>query len=263
MLKELTIESVLNSLSPLEDTARYASAQPFPHLVIDNALDRGIVEQLHNEFPGPDMPIWHQYKNALEGKLACNNTDVMPPTIRALFSFFNSKAFVTVVGRLTGIEDLQSDPLLHGGGMHCIPKGGKLDIHLDYSIHPHLALERRINLILYLNREWLEDWNGSLELWDRDVKCCVQKIAPLFNRIVIFETGDYSFHGHPDPLTCPDGVYRKSLAVYYLSPVRERAEKRFRAKFVARPTDRVDEEMEKLRKARSGLDSAPDVYRTP
>jgi hypothetical protein len=112
-----------------------------------------------------------------------------------------------------------------------------------------------------LNPSWDQNWGGELRLWDRDMKGCVQKIAPLFNRAVIFDTADGSFHGHPDALRCPVGQTRKSLAVYYLTDPRPEAIKRYRARFVARPGDSMDPELEKLRRLRSGLATSADVYR--
>ncbi len=166
----------------------------------------------------------------------------------------------SILGDLTGIKGLVSDPDLHGGGMHCSKKGGKLDIHLDYSIHPKMKMERRINLILYLSKDWKEEYGGALELWDKDVQNRVQKIMPVFNRAAIFNTSDISYHGHPDPITCPDNIARKSLALYYLTPPQEGITERFKAKFVARPQDPKDKEIEEFRLKRSGLDTAKSLY---
>jgi hypothetical protein len=108
--------------------------------------------------------------------------------------------------------------------MHQTLRGGFLKIHIDYNRHESWNLDRRLNVLLYLNSGWDEKWGGALELWDADVKNCVQKIAPISNRLVIFGTTEYSWHGHPEPLACPAGVTRKSLALYYYSNGRPQEE---------------------------------------
>jgi hypothetical protein len=101
--------------------------------------------------------------------------------------------------------------------MHQTTAGGYLDVHADFNVHPRTKLLRRLNVLLYLNPGWRDDYGGELELWDRGMTRCVVRIAPLFNRCVVFTTSDESFHGHPHPLATPPGVTRKSLALYYYS----------------------------------------------
>jgi Rps23 Pro-64 3,4-dihydroxylase Tpa1-like proline 4-hydroxylase len=115
---------------------------------------------------------------------------------------------------MTGIAGLLPDPHMIGGGPHEIRRGGKLAVHADFNRHPHTGLDRRLNVLLYLNREWQQAWGGHLELWDLNRERCKQ-IAPVFNRLVVFATTSTSWHGHPVPLTCPPGVYRRSIAFYY------------------------------------------------
>jgi Rps23 Pro-64 3,4-dihydroxylase Tpa1-like proline 4-hydroxylase len=250
-----------NGLRLRDRSADYQSASPFRHVVLDDFLETAVAAELADRFPSADEPFWYRYDNAIEKKLACNLREHMPAAISRLIDFLNSSEVVAEIGRLTGIEDLQADPTLHGGGMHCIRAGGRLDVHLDYSIHPHLELERRVNIIVYLNRDWPAAWGGDLELWDAQMNRCVRRIAPLFNRAVVFDTGDRSFHGHPEPLACPAHRARQSVALYYLSPARPGATQRFRARFVRRPTDPDDPEVEELRRLRSGLDTGPMTYR--
>jgi hypothetical protein len=141
----------------------------------------------------------------------------MGPFTRHLVAQFNAATVIGFLERLTGIDGLVPDPHLVGGGLHQIERGGRLEVHADFNRHEHLRLDRRLNMILYLNREWREEWGGHLELWDRTMRRCVRKVLPVANRCVVFATSDHSFHGHPDPLTCPPGVTRKSLALYYYS----------------------------------------------
>jgi Rps23 Pro-64 3,4-dihydroxylase Tpa1-like proline 4-hydroxylase len=252
----------LSKVASWPSAESYRRAEPFCHAVIDDFLRREVAEELARAFPSPSADCWHQYSNRIERKLACNIREKTPPRIWETLEFFNSDDCRKLFSQLTGIEGLQSDPQFHGGGMHCIAPGGKLDIHIDYSIHPALGLERRLNLILYLNEDWDESWGGHLQLWNAAMTQCVNKIAPHFNRAVIFDTGDRSFHGHPDPLNCPPGRARKSLAVYYLTTPRDGATERYRARFVARPEDSRDAEIEELRRLRSGLTTGASVYRT-
>jgi len=251
----------LNDLTKWPSPDSYRDAQPFPHAVIDGFLRPEIAAELAATFPAPSADCWYRYANPLERKLACNVPGKVPSQIWETLTMFNSVKCRQLFCDLTGIGGLEADHDFHGGGMHCIESGGKLDVHVDYSIHPHLGLERRLNLILYLNPIWDQNWGGELQLWDRDMKGCVQKIAPLFNRAVIFDTGEGSFHGHPDALRCPEGQTRKSLAVYYLTDPRPEAIKRYRARFVARPGDSMDPQLEELRRLRSGLATSADVYR--
>jgi hypothetical protein len=118
---------------------------------------------------------------------------------------------------VTGIENIIPDPSFDGGGLHQIVRGGKLGIHADFNKHPKYDLDRRLNVILYLNKDWREDYGGHLELWDRGMTRCEAKVLPVFNRLMIFGTTDFTYHGHPDPLQCIEGMTRKSLALYYFS----------------------------------------------
>jgi len=238
----------------------FQNAQPFPHVVIDDFLVPELARQAEGEFPGSDAPIWWTYDNSLEKKLACNKLEAIPPTLRGILECFNTGAFAKLLTELTGISDLQPDPGYHGGGLHALKRGGKLDMHLDYSIHPQLNLERRLNLIVYLNSGWKEEYGGHLELWDAQMQQCVVRTLPVFNRAVLFETSDISFHGNPEVVQCPDTMMRKSIALYYLTTSRPNATARPRARFVKRPQDPEDAELDKFRLERSGFKDGKGVY---
>ena len=155
--------------------------------------------------------------------------------------------FVEYMKKITKIDDLEYDPYLHGAGMHFHPPGGKLNMHLDYSINPLSLKERRLNIIFFLNKEWKDEWNGHTELWDENLKVCKKKIAPAFNRAVLFRTFDESWHGLPGYIKCPEGTARKSLAIYYVSNARKDATLRKKAQFAIRPSlDPFDERMQRL-----------------
>jgi hypothetical protein len=205
----------------------YRSAEPFPHIVIDNFLPPKLLDQVRAEFPRPDEVRWNAYYHPNSKKLATRNQELMGPTTRQLFSELNSAAFVDFLAELTDIPALLPDPHLEGGGLHLIERGGMLKIHADFNVHERLKVDRRLNLLLYLNQDWKEEYGGHLELWTRDMKRQARRVLPVFNRCVIFSTTDTSYHGHPEPLTCPPTETRKSLALYYYSagrPEEERSE---------------------------------------
>lgn len=195
----------------------YITAQPFPHIVIDDFLPENILEEILQEFPTPDEISWQNFENSSEKKLASQSERQIKEMTRFLFYQLNSSTFISFLEKLTKIDGIIPDPHFAGGGLHQIEKGGYLKIHADFNKHTHLKLDRRLNLLLYLNKNWREEYGGDLELWDADMTKCEKRILPIFNRCVIFSTTDFSYHGHPNPLTCPDGWTRKSLAMYYYS----------------------------------------------
>jgi hypothetical protein len=195
----------------------YITAQPFPHIVIDDFLPENILEEILHEFPTPDEISWQNFENSSEKKLASQSERQIKEMTRFLLYQLNSSTFISFLEKLTKIDGIIPDPHFAGGGLHQIEKGGYLKIHADFNKHTHLKLDRRLNLLLYLNKNWREEYGGDLELWDADMTKCEKRILPIFNRCVIFSTTDFSYHGHPNPLTCPDGWTRKSLAMYYYS----------------------------------------------
>jgi hypothetical protein len=196
----------------------YLSADPFPHIVLDGFLPSAILDRVLDEFPRNDSSGAKFYNEGYvggAGKAQYNPTFLTSTYIRNVFHFFNSEPFIEFLEGMTGIDGLIADPFFDGGGLHEISQAGKLGIHADFRIQRRLNLQRRMNVLIYLNKDWQPEWNGNLELWDRRMKGCVKKIAPLFNRCVVFNTDATSFHGHPDDLACPPGVTRKSIALYY------------------------------------------------
>jgi len=203
----------------------FAAGEPFPHAVIDDFLPEEAALRALESFPEREPRVWEQRRHSNSLKWACSDPSVMPEAVVSVLDWFNSAPFLKAVERLTAIPDLVADPELEGGGMHLIRPGGFLKIHADFNFHPRLKLDRRLNLLLYLNRDWREEYGGHLELWDREMTRCVRRIAPLFNRCVVFSTTDFSYHGHPEPLACPPGTSRKSIAVYYYTAGRPEEER--------------------------------------
>ena len=208
----------------VDNAERYAKGNPFPHIHLDNFLPPDVAEAVLAEFPKPADIDWHNYNRQTEIKLVCADETQFGPVTRQLFYQFHSIPFLQFLERLTGIDNLIPDPLLRGGGLHQIRRGGLLKLHADFNKHDQNFLDRRINVIFYMNKNWKEEYGGSLELWDREVTYCGAKILPVFNRLAIFTTTSDSFHGHPDPLNCPEDMTRKSLALYYYTNGRPKGE---------------------------------------
>lgn len=218
---DLKLESFLplSRMKDLEQTgySTYARAKPFPHIVLDNFFDPTVVEAVLEEFPEPKQIKWQRFDNEREIKLASSMEASFGDVTRLLLYHLNSITFLDFLSKITGIPNLIPDPSYEGGGLHQIARGGKLGIHADFNKHQRYNLDRRLNLLLYLNKHWKEEYGGHLELWDREMTRCEARVLPVFNRVMIFGTTDFTYHGHPDPLQCPEGVTRKSLALYYFS----------------------------------------------
>jgi Rps23 Pro-64 3,4-dihydroxylase Tpa1-like proline 4-hydroxylase len=235
----------LNNLA-LSHHTEYITAKPFPHIVIDNFLPEPILDEILEEFPKPDSIDWQSFKVARERKLASKSELQMGEKTRFLLYQFNSGVFLNFLEQLTGIEGLLPDPYFGGGGLHQIERGGYLKVHTDFNRHTKLQLDRRLNLLVYLNKNWQEEYGGHLQLWDSEMTRCERAVLPIFNRCVIFNTTDFSYHGHPDPLNTPEGVTRRSLALYYYSngrPAEELAGNGDHTTiFQARPGEKFQEE---------------------
>src|SRR3954464_14813565 len=243
----------------------YEAAQPYRHVVIDDFFEPGLAEALEADIPPFDDACWMQYSNPIEEKRALNHWDRFPAPTYRTFAYLN-EGFIEPLGRLTGLEALSSDVGLNGGGWHLHGRGGKLNVHLDYSIHPKLGLERRLNLIVYLTKGWDPAWGGALGFWSHDPREAapgelLQSIDCLFNRAVIFDTTN-AWHGLPNPITCPPEVCRKSIAVYYLTPPREQAVERGKALFAPHGEQKNDPAVLDLIRRRAEVSSAPKTWRS-
>jgi Rps23 Pro-64 3,4-dihydroxylase Tpa1-like proline 4-hydroxylase len=231
----------------------YLAADPYPHAVIDGLLDAELVRAAAKAFPTPGQIVWYKYENPLERKLAANRLDQLPTILADMLAALNSADFIEFIESLTGIPRLIPDPEYVGGGLHQIESGGKIDIHADFNYHPQTNLDRRVNVILFLNEKWKEEYGGHLELWDKGMTSAVRMIPPLFNRLVVFNITDEAYHGHPEPLACPRNETRKSLAVYYYSngrPAWERSAPHSTL-YQKRPGDLNDPTLDELRAKRA------------
>lgn len=205
----------------------YLKSKPFPNIILDDFIDSEVAIKCFSELK--EYQGWgtesssnsymsdHQV-NKFFTPWSPDNLEFLKyyaPTVHTTLQYFNSEPFLQFLSDLTGIDGLFGDPLFFGGGAHKIHKGGKLSLHVDYNIQPQTNDFRVLNLLLYLNPEWKEEWEGALELWNHETKKCEHKIFPIFNRAVIFNLSDHSIHGHPVPLNCPEDIQRYSLALYY------------------------------------------------
>jgi Rps23 Pro-64 3,4-dihydroxylase Tpa1-like proline 4-hydroxylase len=205
----------------------YGNSSPFPNIVIDNFLDSNCAHKCFSELknhktwgcelPDNDYVNPHQVNKFFTPYDPSSLEDLFlqSPTVFGVLQHLNSPKFVNFLSNLTGIKGLIPDPDFFGAGCHRIQTGGRLSLHVDYNLHNTTNSFRVLNLLLYLNPQWFEEWGGHLELWDLDKKKLDKKISPIMNRAVIFTLSDKSVHGHPHPLKTPIGIDRYSLALYY------------------------------------------------
>ena len=217
--------------------AQYSYAGPFPFIVIDNFLNEEDAKLAASSFPQVDETSWTNYIHVNEKKYGLNKRESIPSSILKIINTLQSPECLHSLTTLTGISGLIADETLAGGGLHQMYRGGFLNIHSDFLIHPtKVNLKRRINFILFLSTGWKDDYGGELELWDKDMTKCIQSVQPKFNRCVIFNTDEYSYHGCPERLNCPQHISRKTLALYYYTEYAQSPQKQF-THYRARPTD--------------------------
>jgi Rps23 Pro-64 3,4-dihydroxylase Tpa1-like proline 4-hydroxylase len=195
----------------------YGHAQPFPHLTLDGLFNPELLRAVVTEFPREGDDIVEAHNDGVFVRLKHNTTweTKFGPHTRRFFAEMASPEVLLTLERVCGISGLIPDPYMFGGGLHFTGAGGKLAVHADFNRHPKLNLDRRLNLLLYLNEGWTEDNRGCLELWDRSMRNCVTRVSPIFNRTVIFSTTSFSFHGQPEPIVGPPDLVRRSIALYY------------------------------------------------
>lgn len=218
----------------------YKSGDPFPHIAIDDFVSDDIINELLKGLPTPDPHrqtrdnssyVDHQGKLPAQiNKVGLREERDFTPFLRHFIWELNSPSFLAFMEKLTGIPNLLPDPKMLGGGTHQTLQGGLLRVHADFNVHRMYELDRRLNLILYLNKDWKEEYGGHLELWDKTAKHCIERLLPIDKRCVVFSTGSDTWHGHPHPLTCPPDRVRQSIALYYYTNGRPEAERKPRHK---------------------------------
>ena len=204
----------------------YMNNFPFPHCVIDGLLNSDTLFRVLKEvdklklndatfkFANPNCPYEYNKYTYDISKI---------PQLKDIFDYLNGSEFLAELSRITGIKDIIANMKggIKGSGVHIIKKGGYLGIHTDFNTHTHGvygSLDRRINILIYLNPDWKPEYGGHLLLRqpnkDPNIKNQI-KILPILNRCVIFSTTKNSWHGHEEPLTSPHGIHRRSIANYY------------------------------------------------
>ncbi len=214
---------------------QYVSAQPFPHIVIDDFCSPEILDDCIKNFPADPDPDSQTFDRDQERYKTSFNPDYLPGKVRSFFYALNSRPFIAFLENMTGVKGLIPDPYYLGGGFHQTKQGGHLGVHADFNLHPTLKLERRLNLLIYLNKDWQEGYGGDLELWTKDMSERVHQIVPHFNRSVVFSTNATSFHGHPTPVNHPQETPRRSIALYYYTASWDGTGRKFTTQFKKRP----------------------------
>lgn len=221
----------------------YAAADPFPSVLIDDFLPAELAEGLLTNFgPAAAQSNFHTFERAQERHKSGYPPELLNDYARTVFYAFNSLPFIKLIENITGIEGLIPDPYFLGAGFHEIRNGGHLSVHADFNHHKLMNLERRVNVLIYLNKDWKEEYGGQIELWDTKMSRQVQSHVPIFNRCIIFNTTSYSMHGNPQVVNHPDGVTRKSIALYYYTATWTGEKRSHTTQFQVRPDseDRKD-----------------------
>ncbi len=222
MFHYINIELIRNNLSEFQN--QWNSKKPFKYLYFDDFFFKEKAELIYSSFPLPNSKEWNN-TTYINQKNKFQKTQFEENSIfNQVFSELNSLEFLTLLTKITGIPNLISDEKLFGGGLHQSVKGAFLDVHVDYNFHPITKNHRMLNTLVYMNKDWKDEYEGYLELWDMDEKIMIEKISPNFNRLAMFETNEISFHGHPHPLNTPEGVNRQSIATYYYTENRNESE---------------------------------------
>jgi hypothetical protein len=206
--------------------ACYRTAEPFPHIVVDDFLVPRFADEIATELEQCDIGPWFRDDHTQQvSKRWMDDPNRLPWMTGIALRHMNSPATCEFMSRLTGIDELQPDPTYLGGGVHVTLRGGSLGVHSDFNLHPDSGMHRRVNALLFLNRNWDPAWSGQLELWSKDLERPSVVVNPDFNRLVVFTITDDAFHGVPKPVECPPNRRRFSLALYYYTADRPELEK--------------------------------------
>jgi hypothetical protein len=208
---------MINALDRDALRAKFRSAKPFPHMIIDNFLAPEAAAEVARSYPSFEqaqaMGFMFNFVNE-QRKIQITDSKKFPDPVRKLNEAISSPQFLGDLEYITGIKGILADEQLSGGGMHLTGSGGRLDVHVDFNLIEDRKLFRRLNILIYLNPVWQEEWGGHIELWDKDVRSCLQRCQPALNRCLIFETSDISYHGVAR-VTAPPDMVRHSFAAYY------------------------------------------------
>jgi Rps23 Pro-64 3,4-dihydroxylase Tpa1-like proline 4-hydroxylase len=214
------MSSIIDLINPLDRDAlrrQARTAPPFPHFCVDNFLNENFAEEVYRSFPSyaEAKAVGREFTGLNEKKkIQITDSTKFAPAIARLNSLLASREFVELMSDIFDIPNLIDDPALMGGGIHETDTGGRLDVHVDFNLVEAKNWHRRLNVLIYFNKDWREEYGGNFEIWDKEVKQCHGSFAPIFNRACAFATSEISFHG-VTPLSCPQGIVRRSFATYY------------------------------------------------
>ncbi|MBX3357082.1 MAG: 2OG-Fe(II) oxygenase [Phycisphaeraceae bacterium] len=197
--------------------AKVRSAKPYPFFCLDNFLDESFAEEVRCSFPSFEQAekLGRKFSAVNEkNKIQITDSTKFTPPVLRLHEALASQEWLDTVGYVFDMPGLLADASLGGGGIHETGPRGHLDVHVDFNVLDENGWHRRLNILVYFNKDWKPEWGGNIELWDKDVKVCHHSLSPVFNRCVIFETNEISFHG-VSAVKCPEGNSRKSFAAYY------------------------------------------------
>ncbi len=237
---------------------RYQRAMPYNHICIDNFLPMEVIEGVREDLK--NLPEAQASFAAEEEKLKSQYMpDRLPDFSRHLFQSFNSRHFILFLEEMTGIKGLIPDPYFMGAGIHKTLNGGYLNIHADFNVHKYMRLERRLNVLIYLNPPWKEEWGGSFEVWDKPMQHKVASFTPTENRMVCFSTGSDTWHGNPEPVNHPDGLPRQSIALYYYTATWDDSRTEHSTLFKPRPGSADTKESSRQKIGKIAKDTLPPV----
>jgi hypothetical protein len=232
--------------------------KPYRYTVIDNFFSKESCNKFLNSYPSMDDKRWYRFRDTFHGEenvfekgmMGISNLTDMPKVASNVITALNSDHFIEILNQITGlslVKDTHND-IGQWAGMRAMLPGGYQSIHSDARKHPHLGLEKRITLVGYLNKDWVPQHKGYTEIWNDTMSECVDRVAPLYNRILIFENTSTSYHGVPEVSN-----YRKSFLTSYLLDSDEFHETRPKARFMKRPNEKNIETWDKLSAIRENL----------
>lgn len=228
--KEFFTEENLNNLKKQFDIAL-----PYRHIAIDNFLDQDFANKIYDQFP-PLSVLNKHYHGLNESKSEGSNFESFDPCFQQLKQSVGSPEMIAALEKITGFKELFTTNDNLGSGVHQGKNGSYLDVHIDFNIHHVQKIHRRLNLLIYLNKNWKEEYGGKVELWNKDVTELGKSYLPILNRCVIFETNEISYHGY-STINVPEGETRKSFYSYYYTPIGDYKGKYHDTVFKARPEE--------------------------
>jgi Rps23 Pro-64 3,4-dihydroxylase Tpa1-like proline 4-hydroxylase len=261
-----TLNDFTNMSNVMDLISEFGKNPHCPYVVLADFFKPGLPQGQFREFPAIGRKLWYGYVYPLEIKRSRENWNLPPELTYSGFLMFKSSPFLIFLSeQLLGGIPLHVDPRLNAGGWHTHAKGGKLNTHLDCSLHPRLGLHGKINIIVNLNPDWRDEWCGALGLWrnksSENPEQLVKKVSSRFNHSLIFDTTQDSWHGLSKPLECPEGEYRRSLAAYFLCDPSGDVNRRGKALFAPSEDQENDQSPRDLIAERAETTTAAFAYR--